>query len=259
VLYNVLGYAVAEKRLSRNPLDVTSWSRPSMDERTEEINPRVVASPEQVRDLLAAVSYIGPRRGQRLGAFFACLYYGMLRPSEASGLTKDDCMLPDTGWGRLDLADTRPAVGKDWTDSGQVHEHRGLKNRPRRATRQVPIPPEHVAILHDHISQYGVAPDGRLFRSESGGVLHPSTYNRTWHEARDYGLSPAQAASPLARRPYDLRHGGVSLRLNAGVPATQVAEWAGHSVEVLLTIYAKCISGRDQVWFERIDKAFRGE
>jgi hypothetical protein len=25
-------------------------------------------------------------------------------------------------------------------------------------------------------------------------------------------------------------------------------------VEVLLTIYAKCIEGRDQVWFERIDK-----
>jgi integrase len=134
-----------------------------------------------------------------------------------------------------------------------------LKNRPRRATRQVPIPPEHVAILREHISRYGIASDGRLFRSESGGVLHPSTDNRTWHEARNYGLSPAQAASPLARRPYHLRHGGVSLRLNAGVPATQVAEWAGHSVEVLLTIYAKCISGRDQVWFERIDKALRGE
>jgi len=34
-----------------------------------------------------------------------------------------------------------------------------------------------------------------------------------------------------------------------------VAEWAGHSVEVLLTIYAKCIIGRDQVWFGRIDRA----
>ncbi len=44
-----------------------------------------------------------------------------------------------------------------------------------------------------------------------------------------------------------------------GRPATQVAEWAGHSFEVLLTVYAKCISGRDQVWFERIDKALRGE
>jgi hypothetical protein len=38
-----------------------------------------------------------------------------------------------------------------------------------------------------------------------------------------------------------------------------VAEWAGHSVEVLLTIYAKCIDGRDQVWLGRIDDALRGE
>jgi len=37
--------------------------------------------------------------------------------------------------------------------------------------------------------------------------------------------------------------------------ATQVAEWAGHSVEVLLSIYAKCIDGRDQVWFDPIDSA----
>ena len=85
-------------------------------------------------------------------------------------------------------------------------------------------------------------------------MLHPSGYSRVWQEARPLALPPAQAASVLARRPYDLRHGGISLRLNAGVPATQVAEWAGHSVEVLLTIYAKCIAGRDQVWFDRIDQ-----
>ena len=52
--------------------------------------------------------------------------------------------------------------------------------------------------------------------------------------------------SPLARRPYDLRHAAVSLWLNAGVPATQVAEWAGHSVNVLLRVYATCISGQDE-------------
>jgi hypothetical protein len=38
-----------------------------------------------------------------------------------------------------------------------------------------------------------------------------------------------------------------------------VAEWAGHSVEVLLTIYANCIEGRDQVGFDRIDRALSGE
>jgi hypothetical protein len=33
------------------------------------------------------------------------------------------------------------------------------------------------------------------------------------------------------------------LPVNVGVPATQVAEWAGHSVDVLLKIYAKCVDG----------------
>jgi hypothetical protein len=43
-------------------------------------------------------------------------------------------------------------------------------------------------------------------------------------------------------RPYDLRHVAVSTRLNAGVPAAPVDEWAGHSVDVLLRVYAKCIA-----------------
>jgi hypothetical protein len=44
--------------------------------------------------------------------------------------------------------------------------------------------------------------------------------------ARPAALTPDEAASQLARRPYDLRHAAVSTWLNAGVPATQVAAWA---------------------------------
>jgi hypothetical protein len=54
VLYNILKYAVREKRLTENPLDTTDWE--PADNGVEEVNPRVVASPEQVRQLLAAVS-----------------------------------------------------------------------------------------------------------------------------------------------------------------------------------------------------------
>ncbi|MBO2456584.1 hypothetical protein [Actinomadura violacea] len=59
-------------------------------------------------------------------------------------------------------------------------------------------------------------------------------------------------------RPYDLRHGGVSWRLYAGVPAPQVAEWAGHSLEVLQKIYAKVVAGFDDVWFQRMDDVLDG-
>jgi len=49
----------------------------------------------------------------------------------------------------------------------------------------------------------------------------------------------------------------LSTWLNAGVDATQVAEWAGNSLAVLLRVYAKCISGRDRIARQRIDEALR--
>ena len=67
------------------------------------------------------------------------------------------------------------------------------------------------------------------------------------------------AASPLAGRPYDLRHACLSTWLDAGVDPTQVAEWAGNSVEVLLRVYAKCIHGRDQINRKLIEDALRDD
>ncbi len=70
---------------------------------------------------------------------------------------------------------------------------------------------------------------------------------------------PAEYASRLARRPYDLRHACLSTWLNGGVPPTQVAQWAGHGVEVLLRIYAKCLVGQDELAKRRIAEALRDD
>ena len=48
--------------------------------------------------------------------------------------------------------------------------------------------------------------------------------------------------SPIDRRPYDLRHAAVSLWLNSGVPATELARRAGHGATVLLKIYADLVA-----------------
>jgi integrase len=84
----------------------------------------------------------------------------------------------------------------------------------------------------------------RWSRSSRRGALTDRAYLAVFHKARDAAFSPSESASLLARRPYELRHAAVSTWLNAGVPAPQVAEWAGHSVNVLLRVYAKCISGQ---------------
>ncbi|WP_445942214.1 hypothetical protein [Pseudonocardia sp. T1-2H] len=36
------------------------------------------------------------------------------------------------------------------------------------------------------------------------------------------------------------------------MPPTQVAEWASHSVAVLLRVYAKCISGQEEAARNRV-------
>ncbi|XVQ11191.1 tyrosine-type recombinase/integrase [Spirillospora sp. CA-255316] len=254
VFYNVLQYAIDLEELASNPIDrVKSWSPPKV---REVVDRRVVVNPRQARELLTAVSYVGRTdRGRHLRGFFACLYFTGLRPAEALGLRKQDCVLPATGWGRITIAKSKPLANKRWTDSGEAHDDRGLKHRPGDETRPVPVPPELVAILRAHIAEFGVADDGRLFRTGTGGVISITTYCRAWKAARVLALTPEQVASPLAGRPYDLRHAAVSLWLNAGVPAPDVAERAGHGVDVLLRVYAKCIDGGEEVANRRIDGA----
>ncbi|HZU56088.1 MAG TPA: tyrosine-type recombinase/integrase [Actinocrinis sp.] len=250
VFYNALGYAVELDLLAANPIDKVQWTPP---ETAEEVDRRVVANPTQVRALLKAVSKHS-ERGRHLSAFFACLYFAAMRPSEAARLRLVDCYLPDNGWGRLDLQGSSPYAGTAWTDDGGTHDHRELKKRSRNAVRAVPIPPELVGILRAHIDAHGIAADGRLFRGARGGDLSSGEYPSIWRQVRQEALTAAQAASPLAARPYDLRHGGVSLWLNSGVSPTVVARRAGHGVAVLLKVYAGCLDGEDEVANGRIDE-----
>ena len=156
-------------------------------------------------------------------------------------------------------------VGEEWNDNGTATEDRGPKHRARIATRRVPVAPPLVTLLTTHLSEYGASRDGRLFvtRRGAGGRYLPTTgralsnsaYTRVWHKARAKALTEAEQRSPLAKVPYHLRHAAVSLWLNAGVPATQVAEWAGHSVHVLMKVYAKCVDGEDEAARRRIGTA----
>ncbi|GAA3335468.1 site-specific integrase [Amorphoplanes nipponensis] len=277
IFYNAVGYAVELGRLDGNPIDRLQWTAPEV---ASGVDRRVVANPAQVTALLDALQSLG-KRADRVTAFFGCLYYAGTRPSEAADLRRPDCVLPGScvscetelsdvtatpagtcqhekikyGWGRITLAETAPRSGTAWTDDGQAHERRGLKHRARKDTRPVPIPPQLVALLHKHIKDYDTAPDGRLFRGLHGGPLSESVYDRWWKLARKQAFTPPQVASPLARRPYDLRHAAASLWLNADVPATEVARRLGHSVAVLLRVYANCIDGGDAGMNDRIGGA----
>lgn len=240
ILNNAVEYAVERKVLAVNPIPTLKWKPPRT---ANVVDRRRVANPAQARALLDAVRDQGTT-GQRLVAFFGCLYFAALRPEEAAALTIHSLDLPTKGWGEIHLERARPHAGGEWTDTGRDRDDRPLKQRGLGEIRVVPSPPELTAMLHQHIATFGTTKDGRLFVGERSGDHLPSfTVFRVWTRARTRALTASHAASPLAARPYDLRHAAVSTWLNAGVPAPQVAEWAGHSVEVLLSIYAKCVDG----------------
>jgi integrase len=251
VFYNALGYAVEQGHLASNPVDRIQWTTPAV---AQTVDRRVVVSPAQARDLLAAVRGLSGR-GEHLEAFYACLYYAALRPSEAVMLRESDLHLPKNGWGRIVLATSASRAGTAWTDHGTSRQERGLKHRADHETRTIPIPPDLVKLLRAHIKRYGTTTDGRIFQTARGGILQDSAYGTVWTEARKQTLTPAQCRSPLGRRPYDLRHAAVSLWLNSGVPATEVARRAGHGVAVLLKIYAHCIDGQADAANKRITDA----
>jgi len=250
VFHDALGYAVELGLLPANPVSQVRWTAPTA---TTAVNLQAVASPAQVQAILAEVARLRPE----LTAFFGCLYYAALRPEEAVALRQADVILPPHERGKLILTGACPRTGSAWTSIGTPHEPpRGLKHRPDGTVRVVPIPPVLADLLRQHQRECGTAPDGRLFRGTRGGMLSESVYGRVWHAARHVALGPELAATPLARRPYDLRHAALSLWLNAtGTAPAEVAVRAGNSVHVLQDVYTHCVDGHDEVISRQIEEA----
>ncbi|MBL7492493.1 tyrosine-type recombinase/integrase [Frankia sp. AgB1.9] len=254
ILFNqVVNFAIARGDLDANPLQRAQWTPPRQ---VVVVDRRVVVDHTRALRLLAAVAENAPE----LEAFYGCSYYAATRPGETQELNINQLTLPESGWGEAALEGNNPEVSPRWSDEpDQPRQARELKHREKGEVRPVPLHPELVALLRRHIERFGIAPDGRIFRSKTGGAVKAARYLAVWRTARKKALTAVEAASPLARRPYDLRHAAVSRWLNAGVPPTQVAEWAGHGVRVLLTVYAKCIVGQEQRALQLIDASFAAE
>ncbi|MEU7132942.1 site-specific integrase [Streptomyces sp. NPDC046261] len=255
VLSNALRYAVERDLLAVNPMSRIDWEPPPTD---DEVDFRYVPEPKLARALLDAVEEQGPS-GERLKAFFGCMYYAALRPSEVAALGESALLLPEESeegkWGEFILAESRPEVGSGWTDDGKSYEKRGLKRRARKATRSVPIPPTLVRMLRAHMKTHGIASDGRLFYAVEGGRVRSTEYTAIWQAAREKALPQAGVDTPLAEVPYSLRQACISLWIKAGVDPVEVARRAGHSPAVLWRFYAKVLRGQQRQANHLIDQA----
>lgn len=95
---------------------------------------------------------------RRLVAFFGCLHYSALRPSEALALRFH----------------SDAEIAGRWTDDGHWAA-RQFMHRAHGTVRHMRCPPDLVALLHAHLP--GPAPGGRLFYGPCGGTITSATYD----------------------------------------------------------------------------------
>lgn len=262
VFSGVLKYAVELGLLDSHPLSRMTWVAPKTH---TELDMRVVANPEQAEALLSWVKEDSPE----FEAFFGSMYYCALRPEEALHLKASEYERPSEpgGWGWLTLTGATVATADGWTDAGGALEDRPLKARAENATRRVPVPPQQCERFDRHLERFGTAPDGRLFvtwrvgkgkySATPGGPFARATYCRVWSRAREAVLTPAQFVSPLAKVPYHLRAACISTWLASGVAVPRAAGWAGHSVQVLMRVYARCIDNDEAAALRRIETTLK--
>ncbi|MFW5419712.1 tyrosine-type recombinase/integrase [Nocardiopsis sp. CNT-189] len=240
----MLDHAVNRRLLASNPLLGLKVARTRA---ADAVDPRVVPDYAQTGRLLKAVRHSRKGGDRFLWAFFSLCYLAGLRPGEARAARSQDITWP----GDVRAADAVPGFGvltiaESRTESGDTAT---LKHRRKGEVRLVPLPPEAVAVLREHLADWGTAPDGRLWWGRTAaegeyGTLTGKSYRAAWARARKAALTPAELEAGLAQRPYDLRHGCASLLLYIGLAPPEVARRLGHTVEVLMRTYTHWFTGQ---------------
>ena len=164
----------------------------------------------------------------------AVAYYAGLRPSEVVMLRPRALVLPEAGWGRLDVLE----ADVSFDEPGE----------PKTGERRVPIPPILVDILRDWLSEHDFADGDLMFRTRNDRRPTNSNWWRAWQRAlKTIGREPL--------RVFDCRHAAATTWVRAGVPLGEVARRLGHSVETLVSTYVGALDDDESLGNARIEAA----
>lgn len=136
---------------------------------------------------------------------------------------------------------------------------RGTVRRQAKATtktnqsREVLLTPTARAVLRNRPTRFAGGPvfwrPPSPYLPDGGAYLDGDEINAVWRAA-------LTAAGVRYRRAYNLRHGFASRALTAGVNPSWLARHLGHSLEMLLNVYGKWLSGeRDRAELEKLGKS----
>jgi integrase len=233
-----------------NPLDRVEWKLPT---RNIAVDISTVPSYGDVIDIVDHVAGL-KTDGARYATLFAAVGIAGMRPSEAIALAPAGLRLPRDGWGLAVLRGALTSPGTRFTSTGAVVEDKELKQRPPDATRDVPLAPELVERLRWHMERWPPV-NGRVFTNAAGRTPTTTNYGPVWVRARTDRWPNGHRLGKTTV--YDLRHTAATMMLRAGVPPAEVARRLGHSVDILMRVYAGVFDDERQRSHDLIDRAIR--
>jgi len=248
VLGAVLRAAVRRGLIDTNPLDRVEWRTPG---RNLAIDVSTVPTPADIRMIVDHVA-AWPTAGARYAALFATVGTAGMRPSEAIGLLVRDVELPTSGWGLARLRGAVTSPGTRYTPTGAVIENKGLKHRAAGSLREVPLSPVLVGSLREHLARFEPVED-RVFTNARQGSVTSTNYGPAWTRARSELWPKGHLLAGTTV--YDLRHAAATMMLRASVPPAEVALRLGHSVDVLMRVYAGVFNDERDRSNQLIDEA----
>jgi len=204
--------------------------------RTKPLDLRRLPEPKTMARAIDAIATHQP--GSRTYQLMtAVVYYAGLRPSEVVMLRPRALVLPEHGWGRIDVVE----ADISFDEPGE----------PKTGARAVPIPPVLVVMLKTWVDERQLAADALLFRTRTGKLPQRSNWARSWQRAlRQTGQSPL--------RVYGCRHAAATTWLKAGAPLGEVARRLGHSVETLVSTYVGALAEDEGLANSRIADVLAG-
>jgi integrase len=222
VLSKIVGEAVKDDLIARNPAAALSVPRLEQDEPTVLTMAQVERLTEAIDDRYRARVLLGA--------------YSALRWSELVGLTAEN----------VDFLRRRVRVDRKIVESGKL-----IVGEPKTkgSRRWVSIPESVTLVLAEHVRLFPPGADWLLFPGPAGGPLRRKTFRRAWVKAT------ATAGVP-GFRVRNLRHTGATWALESGINPVLVAFRLGHSTTRMVEQhYGRLMESMDSDIARRLDDA----
>ncbi|MFI5985905.1 tyrosine-type recombinase/integrase [Streptomyces sp. NPDC051555] len=223
LLRAILGTAVSDQLIKRNPCQIKGASIVHTPERPTATIPEVYALAGAVqpryRALVLMAGFLGLRWGELIGLHRRDidLDHGSVRVRRA---------VAELGNGQREIKAPKSAAGK----------------------RTVSIPDVIVPEIRVHLTLYAEpGADGRVFIGAKKATPRRNHFNRLWHKAcRDAGIKGLHF--------HDLRHTGNTLAASTGASTRELMARMGHSTARAALIYQHASADRDRLIADGLSK-----